>query len=474
MSRIPLRLRLALTFAITMALVLAAMGLFVYVRVGGALLSSVDQSLRAGAAETAGHLQREEDGSNRSFPLVDPDATRGQTLAQLLDSRGQVIRSTPPGLAPLVDRSTAARARSGSSLLRTTELRGHKHEWRVLASGIKTSQGPVVVLVLASSLAARQDTLHRLLVELALAGAIALVLASLAGFAVAVGALRPVESIRRRAAAISASTPGRRLPVPAARDEIARLAETLNDMLARLESALEHERRFVADASHELRTPLALLRTELEVALRRPRSREELEAALRSATEETERLTRLAEDLLLIARSDQGPLPIRPAPVPADELLSVVADRFAARAREHGRPIVVHPGDGLVVNADRARLEQALGNLVDNALTHGLGTIELSACPRGGLVELHVEDEGEGFPAGFVSRAFDRFSRADDARGRGGTGLGLAIVDLIARAHGGRAGAATRPGGGADVWVSVERLGTDRSPAEPNALTARS
>src|SRR6185295_11086518 len=122
--------------------------------------------------------------------------------------------------------------------------------------------------------------------------------------------------------------------VPPARDEVSRLAETLNDMIGRLEAAFEHERRFLADASHELRTPLALLRTELELALRRPRSRNELEDALRSAADETERLTRLAEDLLLIARSDRGSLPIRRERVSARELLSDVADRFGRRADE--------------------------------------------------------------------------------------------------------------------------------------------
>jgi len=179
--------------------------------------------------------------------------------------------------------------------------------------------------------------------------------------------------MRRRAAAITASTPGSRLPVPGSHDEVSRLAETLNDMLGRLEAAFEHERRFLADASHELRTPLALLRTELELALRRPRSREELEQALRSAAEETERLTRLAEDLLLIARSDQGSLPIRRERLSARGVLTDVADRFAGRAAELGRTLAVEPGEDAALDADPARLEQAIGNLVDNALTHGRG-----------------------------------------------------------------------------------------------------
>ena len=233
--------------------------------------------------------------------------------------------------------------------------------------------------------------------------------------------------------------------MPGSRDEVSRLAETLNDMLDRLEAAFEHERRFVADASHELRTPLALLRTELELALRRPRSRDELELALRSAAEETERLTRLAEDLLLIARSDQGSLPVRRERVSARDLLADVAERFAGRAERLGRSVEVDDGEDAALDADPVRLEQALGNLVDNALTHGRGQVRLSVVSLPKRVELHVTDEGAGFPAGFAERAFDRFSRADEARSPGGTGLGLAIVQLIASAHGGVAGVSNPP-----------------------------
>jgi heavy metal sensor kinase len=470
MSRLPLRLRLTVVFATTMAVVLAAVGLFVYLRVGSALLSSVDQSLRAGANETLDHVKREGSVVRSDIRLVDPDQAHGETLAQVLDRRGHVLRTTQRGLAPFVDPTTAARVAAGKTVLRSSELRGRKSEWRLLALPVR-SGGTTLVLVLASSLASRQETLHRLLLELAVAGPIALLLASLAGYGVAAATLRHVESMRRRAAAITASTPGIRLPVPRSRDEISRLAQTLNSMLDRLEAAFEHERRFVADASHELRTPLALLRTELELALRRPRTREELEAALRSASEETERLNRLAADLLLIARSDQGALPVRRELVPAYEVLTATAGRFAARAEAADRTLRVVSDDGLVVDADPERLEQALGNLVDNALTHGSGDVELSARVRESLVELHVVDRGPGFPAGFVDRAFDRFSRADDARSRSGTGLGLAIVDLIARAHGGEAGAGERAGGGADVWIAVPRASLDAAAADPEPST---
>jgi two-component system, OmpR family, sensor kinase len=227
-------------------------------------------------------------------------------------------------------------------------------------------------------------------------------------------------------------------------------------MLGRLENALEHERRFVADASHELRTPLALLRAELDLALRRPRSRDELEAAVRSAAEETERLSRLAEDLLLIARADQGSVPLRLENVDVSLLLENVRRRFAVRAHELGRDVAVTETAGLAVEADSLRLEQALGNLVDNALVYGGGRVTLRAVPTGDAVELHVADEGEGFPPSFVARAFDRFSRADEARNAPGTGLGLAIVALVAQAHGGSAVAGGGEGG-ADVWLSLPR-----------------
>jgi signal transduction histidine kinase len=258
--------------------------------------------------------------------------------------------------------------------------------------------------------------------------------------------------------------------VPAAKDEVQRLAETLNDMLARLETAFAHERRFVADASHELRTPLALLKTELELALRHPRTRAELEDALRSAAEETDRLTALADELLLIARSDQGGVPVNPEPLASGEVLATVAERFAARASGLGRTIEIEQGD-LAFDADPKRIEQALGNLVENALVHGAGTIGLAAARRDGRIELRVSDEGPGFPAGFAERAFDRFSRADEARSRSGSGLGLAIVEAIAKAHGGTAGVSA--GSPTEGWISLPAGPEPRRPKALPSLTSR-
>jgi len=426
MSRLPIRVRLTLAFTVAMAAVLAAMGAFVYVRVGGALESSIDQTLRSQAPEVAARLRA-------GHPVGERDRDDGVTLVRLLPASGFA---------------------SSSSGIRTEDVRGHEGEWRVLYEPLRIG-GSSYTLTLARSLHSREETLHHVFRGFLIGGPIALLLAALAGYGLAAAALRPVEAMRRRAQAISAETPGRRLPVPAARDEVKRLAETLNDMLARLEAAFAHERRFVADASHELRTPLALLRTELELALRHERTREELEDAIRSAAEESERLSRLAEDLLLIARADQGALPLRRVELDAVDLLRRVADRLAPQAATHGRRIAVADDSTALVEADPDRLEQALANLVENAILHGDGAVTLSARTRDGQVELHVTDEGTGFAESFLPRAFDRFSRGDEARSHGGTGLGLSIVELVAQAHAGSVGARNRAVGGADVWIAV-------------------
>jgi len=173
------------------------------------------------------------------------------------------------------------------------------------------------------------------------------------------------------------------------------------------------------------------------------------------AAEDTLRLSRLAEDLLLFARFDQGRLPIRTEILDAGELVESVAVRYGPRAQAADRPLRAEVARALRVDGDSARLEQALGNLVENAMAYGAGEIVLSARASDGRVEFHVTDEGPGVSPDFLPRAFDRFSRSDEARGRGGTGLGLAIVGLIARAHGGEAGLSNRPQAGADAWISL-------------------
>ena len=311
------------------------------------------------------------------------------------------------------------------------------------------------LIVVGASREDRDEALSSLGSVLLVGGPVALLLAALAAYGVATAALRPVAAMRGEAAEISRLGSGRRLPVPPGGDELAELGETLNEMLARLERSAERERGFVASASHELRTPLALLRAELELALREGREPEELRSALASAASETDRLARLAEDLLVLARADEGRLPVRAERLEVSDLLETVARRFQIHAGERGRELRVSEADGIAVWADRLRAEQAVGNLVDNALRHGDGPVELAAEPAGDGVRLHVMDRGPGFDASLDGRAFERFTRGDRARSPGGTGLGLAIVDAVARSHGHLAGASEREGGGADAWIEL-------------------
>jgi heavy metal sensor kinase len=446
-DRLPIRIRLTLPFALVMALLLAATGFLIYHRVGSTLLRNVDQGLRGQVAEAQTRV------AHGRAPH-DQDSTGEPSLGEVVHRDGSVSGATPTRLHAIVSAADLTAVLGGATIVRSSQIPGLEGDWRILAAPA-TSQGRRVAVVVASSLEQREETLDRLVREFLLGGSLALILATLLGYGLAAAAFRPVEAMRRRAASIGAETSGARLPIPKSRDEVSRLAETLNEMLARLEAALEHERRFVDDASHELRTPLALLRTELELALRHPRGRAELERALGSAAEEAERLSRLAEDLLLFARSDEGRLPVRRVDLGTRQLLDEVAARFQPRASEDGRSVRVESVGDPRVDADPARIEQALGNLVANALTYGTGPVVLTAGAENGRVELHVTDDGPGVPPEFLPRAFDRFSRADEARAGGGAGLGLAIVDLIARAHDGEAGIANRPGGGTDAWISL-------------------
>ncbi len=266
----------------------------------------------------------------------------------------------------------------------------------------------------------------------------------------------PVEELRSEASAISTSEPDRRLPVPETGDELQRLAETLNGMLDRLHHALDRERRFVDEASHELRTPLGVLKAEVDLALKEPRSRDELEAALRSIAQETERLRRLTQDLLVLARSDRGRLPVHRAEVDVSRIVERVAAEFEDRARA-GAVRVHVSGTNVRARVDGDRVRQAVENLVDNAIRHAGrgGTVEVRASMDGDRLRVDVSDSGPGFPGDLLDRVFEPFARADDDREVDGAGLGLAIVRAVAEAHGGSATARNEMGGGASVSLDL-------------------
>ncbi|MGZ5388068.1 MAG: sensor histidine kinase, partial [Solirubrobacterales bacterium] len=419
---------------------------------------SLDESLQTRADDVAAAVANAPSGSLElgSQRFGDDEDAFSQVLssgggpADSTTGDGEVESSTlPPGAGPVLTPEQASEAALGARYFDVGGIPGVDGDARLLARPV-TAFDRVHVVVVGASTQDREETLVGLRAAFGVGAPVAILLASGLGFLLAGRALAPVEALRRRAAEITLERSGERLPLPASEDEIRRLAATLNEMLDRIESSLERERVFVADASHELRTPLAILRAELELAGKPGRSPEELRAALASAAEEVERLTRLAEDLLVIARSDQGRLPVKREPVRLDELLERVRGRFASRAEAEGRSIAAEAPSGAEAELDSLRMEQALGNLVDNALRHGRGTVRLAASRNGQRAELSVADEGTGFPEAFAPRAFERFTRADEGRTGGGAGLGLAIVRAVARAHGGDASA-----DGARVRISV-------------------
>ena len=444
-----------------MAAVLTATGVFVYLRLGAELDRALADTLRSRADDAVAFVKRS--GTALSASDTGRFTEADENFIEILDGRGTVVaRSADVDKEPLLSGDELARARDRPLMTGPRSLpQIDDQPIRLLATPLERDGRRLIVIVGAST-DERDDALHSVAMQMLIGGLIALLLATAAAFGVVRAALRPVERMRREAAAISASEPGRRLPLPEARDELSRLGATLNAMLERLEGALTRERAFVSDASHELRTPLAILQGELELALREGRSPEELRHAVRAAAEESDRLARIAEDLLVIARFDQGRLPLRREGTDIRQLFATVQRRFARPADEAGARIDIDAADGANVFADRLRLEQALGNMVDNALRHGAREVRLTALRADRRIELHVLDDGPGFDAQFLARAFERFTRADHARGGDGAGLGLAVVDGIARAHGGTAQAANRSPAGADVWLTLPSLGDDR------------
>jgi len=459
-SRVPIRARLTIAFVAMMATVLAAAGVFLYAQFRSTLDAQLSNALQLQAADVGalvarGHSSAIESPTN---PLT-VGCRAGGCLAQIYRADGRLLASTPQARTTRLLTAAQARHAVQRQQQRFDRSMSPLGKVRVLAVAARTPSHGNLVVAVADSIALRDKELDRLRTLLLIAGPLALLLASAGGYELARAALRPVDRMRSRAERITERQLSERLPVSDAADEIGALGRTLNAMLDRVEAAVARERRVVSDASHELRTPLTTLRAEVDVALLGDRDKAELRAALESASEEAKRMTRLADDLLVLARADQGRLPLHPQPLMARELLEAAAARTRASAEVWGRLITVGEApDDCAVSADPDRAAQALDNLIVNALLYGEGTITLSARHDGEHVELHVTDEGQGFPGDLLPRAFERFGRGRHVRpDQPGSGLGLALVQAVAVAHGGHAEARNRPDRGADVSITLPR-----------------
>ena len=452
MSRVPVRVRLTAAFAVAMALVLAGAGAFVYER----LRNDLDESVTAGLAVRANAVVA------AGSPAAGAAGEAEEGFAQVLGPDGRVVAAAGRVRANVLSAAELRRARSGERVLVEQRVPGIEGTARVLARAGRGSE----IVVVGQSLQDRDDTLDSLVRSFAVGGPIAVLLASLLGYALAAAGLRPVEAMRRRAREVSLSRADERLPLPAARDEIRRLGETLNEMLDRLSRSFERERRFVADASHELRTPVAVIKAELEGALRAGGHAPQVREALVASVEECDHLAQLAEDLLILARSSEGQLPVQPEPLDAPR---------AARA---GRAPLRRPGRASAAAASRSTpatsrpstpTSCACARRSATSSTTPCATARARSCcepaARGPGWRSRSPIRATGFTAGFAERAFERFARDDLTRTRDGAGLGLSIVRAIAEAHGGRAEVVGGAGATVRIWLPD-------GPAAPSACRA--
>jgi two-component system OmpR family sensor kinase len=449
--RMPIKVWVTAAFAVSVACVVAGLGIFVYWRTGADLLATIDAGLRSRAEVLVASVQRGDLVGRIRPTLIESD----EVFAQITDPAGRVIRSSPVlaghRLVPGGRERSAARAE-----LADRKIPGIDNLARVLVVPVRTPHGLVLVAV-GASLQDRRDEMTQLAVTLAAGGAAAVCLLCAGSWLALAAALRPVEQMRRQAAGISATGSGSRLTLPRAGDEITRLGRTLNQMLDRIEGSVERERRLIDRTSHELRTPLAIQRIDLDLALSGRQAPADLTAALASVSEENDHLTRLTDDLLILARARGGTLPVRLCDTTLTQLADDARSTITAARSGTGAPVTFAAARGRVL-VDRAWFRQAVINLVDNAVRHtpADGQVDVLIDHRDGIVTLVVQDTGQGFDEQFLVQAFEPFARRGGGESRSdSTGLGLAIVQAIAHAHGGRAWAENRPQGGSRVSVAI-------------------
>ena len=461
------RLRLTAWYAATLALVLSIFGALLYGVVGYQLVRHHDGSLRDAAAQVARILSEHEDCESLT------EAQRAQ-----LDRVGHLVlfhevagekrvfyQSADLGLMQIPLEMLASSSEApGAGWFETVE--DPSKPLRIYSEPYRSRSGRRGLIHVAAGLGDVPGPLASLRLALLLMAPLAVLFASLGGYWLAGRALAPVDEVTRMAQEIGASSLGRRLPVTKAQDEIARLVDTFNQMIARLEGSFESMKRFTADASHELRGPLTTMRGAIDVALSQPREAGEYRKALASVGEDVNRLRSIAEDLLVLARADAGRMKIERLPVRLDVVAAEVAESLRPLAVERAVSLVTRSEATVRVQGDERWLRQLVFNLLDNAIKfstpvssaerRAVVTIEVTG--SGGAGILRVEDTGPGIPEEALPHIFERFYRADNARsyrGREGFGLGLSIAEWVVHAHHGTIAAANAAGGGTTFAVSL-------------------
>ncbi|HLU73791.1 MAG TPA: ATP-binding protein [Nonomuraea sp.] len=414
-----LKFRLTVVAVAVLAVALAMSASVLLSVLDRTLLSTVDESVR----QQANTVRVQADAGTLTTPI----STHDGTIVQVIDADGRITHVTygADRLVPLLDARARARALAEGQAV-FVDGRPYAIPAMLRAVVLEADGGHSVIA--ARSVSEIQTSVHTAGQVLLVGTPLLVVLLAGASWMIIGRTLRPITALRRGAAEITHTARSRRLPVPESRDEVHSLATTLNDMLARLEEAEKRQRALVSDAAHELRSPLASIRLQLEVALGHPEGQHWQETA-EGVLEDTLRLSRLAEDLLALARLDErGGVPARREPVDLDEVVRQTADRYAE--------VRLTACDPVEVRGDAMDLGRVLTNLIDNAVRHASSEVEVALTADGTLT---VTDDGPGIPEEDRERVFDRFTRLDAGRSRdeGGAGLGLAIVRETVRAHGG-------------------------------------
>ena len=460
-----LRARLALWHAAILGLTLAALAGLTLFLLRGFLHSRADQALEQYAETTAAIVAaevREARINGRREPprFLNRDLQEWGRKIQIIDAHGKLVeRSASLGNQRLPATMDARLAGLKGVVSRETVTGLDEFPVRVVTVPVQMGKDTPYLVQAAASLEGIEDALNRAGTILGVLTPTVFVISLLGGWVLVGRSLRPVDEITRTALAIEHTNLDRRISAPGSDDEIARLASAFNEMIARLDQSFRQIQQFSADASHELKTPLTSIRGEAEVALMREATPEEYRTVLRSIVDETERMTAIVDNLLLLARADAEQIQIRRERVPVHELVMEVFEQLGPLARRKNVTLDVAALDEASVSGDPLWLRQILVNLVNNAIkyTPAGGSVQLSlttdhrsATSQAPEARVSVSDTGPGIPAEHLPHLFNRFYRVDSGRSRdaGGVGLGLNIAKWAAESHGGRIEVASEPGRG--------------------------
>ena len=473
-----IRLQLMLWYTAVFVLLLFLSDAILYTQLQNSLTANLDAALQLQAEQIASGVSSDNGtisvqdvtGDLPDMPVSTTDTQDNHvdvtfgTLIRILDTQGKTVRATPSFRSLLVPTDGLTQPLHGTAWQGNVTTRNGQAV-RLYSMLVTENKLPFAIVQVGTSLTQLNTSLHSVMIELLLIAPFALLLGAAGSYWLAARAFIPIDHLIHTAQRITAVDLHQRVPVPSAHDEVQRLARTLNEMIERLDQAFARQRRFVADASHELRTPVAVIRSITDLAILQDITPQECKLLLENINTETERLGHLISDLLVLARSDEGNIPLEKEPVHLAQLVTMVAANAEVLATERTITVEVQASEDVIVFGDEARLIQAVMNLLDNAIlyTNAGGHVILHLSKKGDQAYLTIRDTGIGIAPEHLPHIFERFYRADPARIRtegNSSGLGLAIVDWIIQAHGGRITVESQVGQGSTFTVILPLLST--------------